>query len=611
MDETEKQIKENQSTLTIVGIGASAGGIPALQAFFQTLPSDTGAAYVVIVHLDPHAQSELAEVLARRVRIPVVQVKRSERLLPDHVYVIPPDRRLELSDHTVSAVAFAESRGQRAPIDLFFRSLGEHGDGFAVILSGAGSDGALGVRKVKESGGIILVQDPNEAEYGSMPRAAVATGLADVVLPVKDLAKRLADLIRTKKPKAETEQIHEELLRRVLAHVRVRTGHDFSKYKRSTVLPRIARRMQVTRAENIRAYYDYLREHQGEAQALLSDLLISVTTFFRDREAFDAIKLKVLPLIFESKEASETIRVWVPGCATGEEAYSIAMLLVEEAARHEIHLPVQVFASDMDIRALNIGREGQYPAAIEADVSEERLRRFFVHEKDGYKVRQEIRDLVLFARHDVLKDPSFSSVDLISCRNLLIYLDRELQEQLCTTFHYALNPGGSLLLGSSETADNPPGLFRTMDGNMRIYQSSAVKGERMRLLPRLLGSYALRDAGFPVTRRPGPSGALNDAVAHRRAIEKLAPPSMLIDEAHKVIHLSERAGRFVQPSGGPMNSDVVDLVKPELRFELRSALHRVFDQQLSTLTLSHSGALQRLRPSGHAPCQSRSRRRAA
>ena len=582
----EQKEDKSRSTPTIVGIGASAGGIPALQAFFKALPSDTGASYVVIVHLDPNVQSELAEVLARHIQVPVVQVTQSERLLPDHIYVIPPDRRLELSDHTVSAVEFAEPRDQRAPIDLFFRSLGEHGDGFAVILSGAGSDGALGVRKVKESGGIILVQDPDEAEYGSMPRAAVATGVADVVMPVEELAHRLADLIRTKKPDGESGHVDEELLRRVLAHVRVRTGHDFSKYKRSTVLRRIARRMQVIRTEDIRGYYEYLREHPEEAQALLSDLLISVTTFFRDRDAFDAIKVKVLPQLFESKEANETIRVWVPGCATGEEAYSIAMLLAEESTRHDEHLPIQVFASDMDTRALNIGREGQYPAAIEADVSEERLRRYFTHEKDGYKVRQEIRDLVLFASHDVLKDPPFSRVDLISCRNLLIYLDRDLQEQVCTTFHYALNPGGFLLLGSSEMADNPPGLFRTIDRNMRIYQSSASNGERPRLLPRLLGNYALRDAGFPAIRAPtGPSVALSDAVAHRRAIEKLAPPSMLIDEAHKVVHLSEHAGRFVQPSGGPMNSDVVDLVKPELRFELRSALHRAFDQHLSTLTL--------------------------
>ncbi len=490
-------------------------------------------------------------------------------------------------DMAVTAATFAEPRNHRAPIDLFFRSLGEHGDGFAVILSGAGSDGAVGVRKVKEAGGIILVQDPHEAEYPSMPRSAIATGIADVVLPVRELAGRLGDLIRNRKAGdlADRGHVDEDLLRRVLAHLRVRTGHDFSKYKRSTVLRRIARRIQVTRTEDMRRYYEYLRDNEEEPQALLSDLLISVTTFFRDREAFDALKDQVLPQLFGAKQANETIRIWVPGCATGEEAYSIAMLLLEESARHEERLPVQVFASDMDARALNLAREGQYPSAIEADINEERLRRFFTREKEGYRVRQEVRDMVLFPSHDLLKDPPFSRVDLISCRNLLIYLDRELQEQVCTTLHYALNPGGFLLLGSSESADNPPGLFRIVDRNARIYQSSSVRGERPRLLPRLLGNYALREHGLPAVRSPGPGAALSDAVAHRRAIERLAPPSMLVDEYHKAVHLSEHAGRFVQPSGGPVNSDVVDLVRPELRFELRSALHRAFDQQQSTLSL--------------------------
>ncbi|WP_183318421.1 chemotaxis protein CheB [Chelatococcus caeni] len=580
-------MEEQENSPVIVGIGASAGGIPALQELFEALPETTGAAFVVIIHLDPRAQSELAAILATRTQMPVVQVKESERLQADRVYVIPPDRRLELSDHQVTAATFAEPRNHRAPIDLFFRSLGEHGDGFAVILSGAGSDGAVGVRKVKEAGGIILVQDPHEAEYPSMPRSAIATGIADVVLPVRELAGRLGDLIRNRKAGdlADRGHVDEDLLRRVLAHLRVRTGHDFSKYKRSTVLRRIARRIQVTRTDDMRGYYEYLRDNEDEPQALLSDLLISVTTFFRDREAFDALKDQVLPQLFGAKQANETIRIWVPGCATGEEAYSIAMLLLEESARHEERLPVQVFASDMDARALNLARESQYPSAIEADINEERLRRFFTREKEGYRVRQEVRDMVLFASHDLLKDPPFSRVDLISCRNLLIYLDRELQEQVCTTLHYALNPGGFLLLGSSESADNPPGLFRIVDRNARIYQSSSVRGERPRLLPRLLGNYALREHGLPAVRSPGPGAALSDAVAHRRAIERLAPPSMLVDEYHKAVHLSEHAGRFVQPSGGPVNSDVVDLVRPELRFELRSALHRAFDQQQSTLSL--------------------------
>ncbi len=571
-----------------VGIGASAGGIQALQAFFDAVPDNTGAAFVVVVHLDPQSRSDLPGILATRTRMPVTQVGGPEQLRANHVYVIPPDRRLRITDHEISAVEFDEPRGQRAPIDLFFRSLAEqHGDGFAIILTGAGSDGAIGVRAVKEAGGIILVQDPAEAEYPSMPRSAIATGIADVVLPVRDLAARLVELIQNKDllTVTDTRKFDEELVRRILAHLRVRTGHDFSKYKRSTVLRRIARRMQVTRTDDPQDYYDVLRDNPEEAQALLADLLISVTTFFRDNEVFESLKTNVLPHLFEIKQPAEPIRVWVPGCATGEEAYTIAILLLEEAARHEIRPPMQVFGSDLDARALSVAREGRFPLAIEADVSEDRLRRFFTRDGDQYRVRQEIRDVVLFASHSVLRDPPFSRIDLISCRNLLIYLDRELQEQTCSTFHYALNPGGFLLLGASETADYPAGLFRTVDRKARIYQSTAQPGDKPRLLPRLLGSLDVHDEGVHAGRALSPAAALSEASLHRQAIEEVAPPSILVDQMHRVVHLSDNAGRFLQPAGGPLSGDIVDLVRPELRFELRSALHRIFERGQSSLSL--------------------------
>ena len=500
--------------------------------------------------------------------MPVVQVGTRERLQADHVYVIPPDRRLQLVDHEISAVEFEEPRGQRTPIDLFFRSLAERlGDGFAIILSGAGSDGAIGVRAVKEAGGIILVQDPNEAEYASMPRSAIATGVADFILPVRELARRLVDLIRIKESIAppDIRNFDEELLRRIIAHLRVRTGHDFSKYKRSTVLRRIARRLQVTRADDLNEYYEVMRDSAVEAQALLGDLLISVTTFFRDSVAFEKIATEVIPRLFQGRETNETIRVWVSGCATGEEAYSFAILLLEEATRHPIRPAMQVFGSDLDSRALVAAREGRFPVAIEADVSEERLRRFFMREGDHYRVRQEVRDLVLFAVHDLLKDPPFSHIDLVSCRNALIYLDRELQEQVCSTFNYALNPAGYLFLGASETADNPHGLFRMIDRTARIYQSTAVPGDKPRLLPRLLGPARVREQVVHLARTISPTVALGEAAMHRRAIEQLAPPSILVDESHRVIHLSENAGRYVLPSGGPLSGDVVDLVRPARR----------------------------------------------
>jgi two-component system, chemotaxis family, CheB/CheR fusion protein len=588
-NEQESQPSEHgDGKPVIVAIGASAGGVNALQSFFAALPEHTGAAFVVIVHLDPGHRSEMPAIIAQRTKMPVVQVGERDRLLADHVYVIPPDRRLQMVDHQISALQFDEPRGQRAPIDLFFRSLAERlGDGFAVILSGAGSDGAIGVRAVKEAGGIILVQDPNEAEYSSMPRSAIATGVADFVLPVRDLGKRLHDLIHIKETVSppDIRNFDEDLLRRILAHLRVRTGHDFSKYKRSTVLRRIARRMQVTRADDLKEYYEVLRDNADEAQALLGDLLISVTTFFRDAEAFEKIAKEIIPNLFKDRPTEETIRVWVSGCATGEEAYSFAILLLEEAARHPLRPPIQVFGSDLDSRALAAARDGRFPVAIEADVSEERLRRFFSKEGDHYRVRQEVRDIVLFAMHDLLKDPPFSHVDLISCRNVLIYLDRELQEQLNSTFHYALNPAGYLFLGASESAENPSGLFRSIDRVARIYQSTAVPGDKPRLLPRLLGPVRVREQIMQLGRAVSPTVALGEAAMHRRAIEAVAPPSMLVDESHRVIHLSESAGRYVLPSGGPLTGDVVDLVRPELRFELRSALSRVFQQQQSALSL--------------------------
>jgi two-component system CheB/CheR fusion protein len=580
--------QRDEPTPVIVAIGASAGGVSALQSFFAEIPVNTGAAFVVVVHLDPKHRSELAHIISAKTNMPVVQVATRERLAANTVYVIPPDRRLELVDHEISAVAFDEPRGHRSPIDLFFRSLAERlGDGFAVIFSGAGSDGAIGVRAVKESGGIILVQDPDEAEYASMPHSAIATGMADFVLPVRELAKRLADLIRIKQVVTvpSIRNFDEDLLRRVIDHLRERTGHDFWKYKRSTVLRRIARRMQVTRTDDLKQYYEVLHDDVDEAQALLGDLLISVTTFFRDSATFELIAKDVVPQLFKDKAQNEPIRVWIPGCATGEEAYSFAILLLEEAARQQVRTQIQIFGSDLDSRALAFAREGCYPAAIEADVSEQRLQRFFVREDDHYRVRPDVRDSVLFAVHDLLKDPPFSRVDLVSCRNVMIYLDRELQEQVCSTFHYALNPGGYLVLGASESAENPPGLFRPIERSARIYQSSAAFGDKPRVLPRLLGSLRVRDHAVQLARMVSPTVAHGEAAMHRRAIEQVAPPSILVEESHRVIHLSENAGRFLLPSGGPLSGDAVDLVRPELRFELRSALNRVFEQREATLSL--------------------------
>ena len=577
-----------QPPFPIAGIGASAGGIKALQAFFETLPDQVGAAIAVIVHLDPDRHSDLTKLLAVRTRMPVQQVDQRVPLKPDHVYVIPPNRSLLISDQHIAVAEFDEPRGQRAPIDQFFRSMADqHGDGFAIILTGAGADGAVGVKAVKEAGGIILVQDPDEAEYPSMPRAAIAGGHADFVLPVRELATQFVELVQSKEHLKERapEDGEEEALRRILAHLRIRTGHDFSRYKRATLMRRVARRMQVTRTLSIQEYLAHLREHAEETQALFADLLISVTSFFRDATAFEELARQVIPRIFDHKgDSTEPIRVWVPGCATGEEAYTIAIVLLEEASRREIRPEVQIFATDLDPAALAFAREGRYPSAISADVSDERLRRFFTREEHHFLIRREIRDMIVFAQHSLLKDPPFSRLDLISCRNLLIYLDRELQQQLLNTFHYALGLGGYLFLGSSESAEHVGGLFRAVDRGARIFQSVGHKRGEPAAFPKLLPTLRLPDV--TLAQAPGPAVKAAEMVRHHReALNEFAPPSILVDHVQRIVHLSHGAGRYlVHPAGQP-TIDATDLVRPELSPDLRAALHRAFEQHQATLTL--------------------------
>jgi two-component system, chemotaxis family, CheB/CheR fusion protein len=568
----------------VASIGASAGGITALQTFFDTLPEKVGAAFVVIVHLDPESVSSLSDIIAARTKMPVVEVTRDELIEADKVYVIPPNRRLLVSADRISSAPFDEPRGQRAPIDQFFRSVADqHGDGFAIILTGGGSDGAIGVKAVKEGGGLILVQDPNEAEYPSMPRSAIASGVADFVLPVREIAARMPELVRNKQQLTieDLAEKDEDVLRRILTHLRQKTGHDFSHYKRATVGRRLARRMQVTHADTLHEYLGFLQGHAEEVQALLADLLISVTSFFRDSNAFEELAREAIRPIFQQRDPDRSIRVWVPGCATGEEAYSIAILMLEELARRDDRPDIQVFASDLDAGALTTAREGRYPLAILADVSEERLRKFFTREGDHYRIRREVRDIIVFAQHSLLRDPPFSHIDLISCRNLLIYLDRGLQNQVCGTFHYALRPRGYLFLGSSESIDGQ-NLFRVVSGDARIFQAV----ESRRVLPPLPNL----SVGPRIIQPPVTSGAARDArsnfmAEHRQALEQLSPPSMLVDEGHRIINLSDSAGRYLLPPGGPLTAIAADMVRPELRLDLQAGLHRAFEQNEATLTL--------------------------
>ena len=420
----------------LVAIGASAGGVEALQKLFSLMPVDSGLIFIVILHTAAEANSHLAEVIQRQTLIPVSTVRNAVKLKPNHIYCVPSEREVELSDGELVATDRTLSVERRVPIDLFFRlaAAAYKERAISIILSGTGSDGSLGTGRIREEGGVNIVQDPTQAEYGVMPRSAIEQGSIDFILPLEQIPEKLVSLRRN----AERIQLplphkpspsSENTLIEILALLRARTRHDFVDYKRSTVLRRIERRMQITECEDLVQYLSHLRHHPEEVGGLLRDLLISVTNFFRDENAFQQLQVEVLPRMFADVKAADQVRVWVPGCASGEEAYSLAILLSEFAETLSQPPALQIFATDIDEEALAYGRQGLYPNTIAADVAPQRLRRFFSGEGLSYRVKRELREIVLFAPQNLLRDPPFSKLNLISCRNLLIYIDRRAQER--------------------------------------------------------------------------------------------------------------------------------------------------------------------------------------
>ncbi|PTY05740.1 hypothetical protein DB347_15365 [Opitutaceae bacterium EW11] len=604
----------------MIGIGGSAGAIAALQAFFQALPKDSGVVVVVVLHLSPDHESILPEMIQKWTSLPVKHVSDGQKAEVNHVYVIPPGKYLTTQDGRFRLTELDREHGRRVAVDLFFRSMadtyGPHAA--AVVLSGADGDGPIGIKRIKERGGLTIAQDPEEAEHPSMPRAAIETGMVDWVLRAAQMPKRILEYVererRLKLPPEEGSQPAEPFraaanepesaLREILVFLRTRTGRDFTYYKRATIVRRISRRMQVNGLEDMPSYLSFLRTHPGEAGALFKDLLISVTNFFRDQEAFSALETHI-PQLFRDKGPSDAVRVWVPACATGEEAYSVAILLLEHARTLEDPPAIQVFGCDLDDDAIQAARAGVFPEAISADVSEDRLRRFFIKEHRGYRVRREVRETVLFAAHDLLKDAPFSRLDLVSCRNLFIYLSREAQARVFEIFHFSLKAEGLLFLGASESVDDGSPLFRIVDKRHRIYARKPAIGIGLPVpagpstaFIRQLEQERTSDAAVAAARVPivvppaqpsqltasvlsGARAALrreHDRVSwgelHFKLLERFAPPSVLVNAEYDIQHLSESAGRFLQFIGGQPTMNLLRLVNPALRFELRTALFR-------------------------------------
>ncbi|HEX8566638.1 MAG TPA: PAS domain S-box protein [Pyrinomonadaceae bacterium] len=578
--------KKSKKDFLTVGIGASAGGVKALKEFFSKMPPDSGMAFAVVLHLSQTHESNLAAILGRETKMPVVQVTEAVKVEPNHVYVIPPAKGLEMIDGIVRVTKPQRSRGARVVIDRFFRTLADAYGASAVgiVLSGTGEDGTLGLKKIKEANGFAIVQEPKDAEYDQMPINAMETGLVDWVLPIEQMPEKLLGLRKRSEELRLTEAddgvIAPELndltsLREILAVLRVRTGHDFSQYKHPTLLRRIARHLQIHELENMQAYVKLLRERPEEVDFLLANLLINVTNFFRNPDSFDVLESDIVPRMFAGKTANDQIRVWVSACATGEEAYSIGMLLCEYASRFDDVPKIQIFASDVDEEAIAFAREGLYgETSCEQDVSPARLRRFFTKEGNSFRVKKSLREMILFAPHNILRDPPFSKLDLISCRNLLIYLNREAQERVMSLFHFALQPNGFLFLGSSESAENLPLLFSPYDKKQRLYLRRPTNPIDHTALALPLHDRWLQEKAPTAEVSNGAHGrAYSFNELHFRLLEKYAPPSLLVNEDHEIVHLTENVGRFLQFVGGEPSSNLLKVVHPALRADLRAALY--------------------------------------
>lgn len=599
-DRNPGRSQPNRFAFPVVGIDATADDIDALNQLFDAMPAQPGAAFVVVLRAPVEPTHSLIAGIQPATVMPVVPVRQTMRIEPDRIYVIEPPLACTIVENELRAVPSRGAQERRYPIDVFFDSLatayGERAIG--VVLAGVTTDSALGFTRLKEFGGVTFAQSKASARAESPSWPPSVTNAIDFQLDVTDMPQRMLELWANAKkirlarvPAGKNEEKSEaaepsagmanieRTLREVMMILRNRTGHDFRHYKRATVLRRIERRLQVNSLSELQHYRDFLQTHPEETATLLQDMLISVTNFFRDKDAYDVLRDHVMPAIFENRRPEEPVRVWVVGCATGEEAYTVAMMLQEASARTREQVPFQVFATDISERAIATAREGLYPASIAADVDPNHLRQFFTKDGDHYRIKKELRERVLFALHNVLSDPPFSRLDLVCCRNLLIYLDREAQIDTLRTFHFALRPNSHLFLGSSETTDSAGGLFNVVDKKARVYRASIAVRADTPMPITAPGALNARPAFMhlqPAGKRKFSFGEL-----HQRVVEQHAPPSVLVNRESEIVHLSDRAGRFLQYVGGEPSHNILTVVRRELRLELRSAVYQALQTNVS------------------------------
>ena len=569
----------------IVGIGASAGGLAAFEAFFSGMPKDSepGMAFVLIQHLAPDHKSILTDLIRRYTRMQVFEVEDGMEVHPNSTYIIPPGKDMAFLNGTLQLLEPSSPRGLRMPIDFFFRSMAQdkREQAIGIVLSGTGSDGTLGVRAIKGEGGMVMAQLPVSTEYDGMPKSAIATGLVDYELPPAEMMAGIISYVTSafgKLPIPVTTKLpqNENALKKIFIILRNQTGHDFSQYKLNTILRRISRRMAIHQIETMNNYIQYAQKTPAELEALFRDLLIGVTNFFRDPKAFSAIEKKIIPKLFANKPVDSVIRIWVPGCSTGEEAYSFAILLAEYQEEVRQSFKIQIFATDIDSEAIATARAGLYPSGIAADISSERLARFFSIEPGDstYRIHKGLRDMLIFSEQSVTRDPPFSKLDLISCRNLLIYIDTDLQKKLIPLFQYALNPTGFLFLGTSETVGEFSDIFVVLDKKQKIYQrrkdTSPVRLDKF--LPPLLKE---KPYSLTVAKKLGDLKLSLRELTEQALLQEIDPAAVLVDNHGNILYLHGRTGMYLEPTPGEAGvNNILKMAREGLKLDLTTRLHK-------------------------------------
>ncbi|WP_411885631.1 CheR family methyltransferase [Polaromonas sp. YR568] len=576
--------------LAIVGIGASAGGLEALEQFFAQVPDASSLGFVVVQHLDPDKESSLVPLLQRVTLLPVLQVADLMPVEADHVYVAPPGFEVSILNGVLHLLKPAGARGHGLPIDFFLRALAvdQQANAAGVILSGMGSDGTMGARALKEKAGVVLVQAPDTARFEAMPRSVIDASLADMVAPAAQLPRKIlayfahpmmaqSGLDAQLGPQADS--LH-STLEKVLILVRAQTGHDFSLYKKGTVYRRIQRRMAIHQMGTADAYLRHVRENAVEAELLYKELLIGVTSFFRDPEVWEHLRQQVFPRLVRSRPEGGALRAWVAACSTGEEAYTLAMVFAEAVAELEepADLSLQIFATDLEKESVARARRGVYPENITADVSPERLERFFTRVPGGYRVRQDIRAMVVFAQQSLASDPPFARLDVLSCRNLLIYLEPELQQKLMPLFHHSLNPGGILVLGSAETIGQSSDLFMPLGAKTRIYRrlDAAARVGSFPAYPEGVLSAPLH---MPSARKPLPGAGSLQMLADQVLARKFAPAAVLVTAQADIVYFSGKTGKYLEPAAGKANLNLFAMARPGLSQPLGEVFHRALREK--------------------------------